>query len=61
MALEFPALNHFELVRISALRAAQLIRGCTPRVAAGSKVTTTARREVIEGKVCGLPRVQKGT
>ena len=46
----------FELVRLSTLRARQLIQGCTPRVAAGLKRTTTAKREVLEGKVIGLPR-----
>jgi hypothetical protein len=50
-------MGQFEFVRIIALRATQLIRGCTPRVPASSKVTTTARREVASGKVCGLPRV----
>jgi DNA-directed RNA polymerase subunit K/omega len=49
-------LGKFELVRLSTLRARQLILGCTPRVAAGSKRTTTARREVLAGKVVGLPR-----
>ena len=46
----------FEFVRLATLRTAQLIRGCTPRVPAGGKATTTAQREVALGKVCGLPR-----
>ena len=52
-------LSNFEFVRISALRAAQLMRGCTPRVpaSASGKLTTTALREVAGGKVCSLPRV----
>lgn len=49
-------LGKFEFVRLSTLRAAQLIRGCTPRVTAGSKATTTAQREVMQGKVRSLPR-----
>jgi hypothetical protein len=49
-------IGQFEFVRIASLRVAQLIRGCTPRVPVGSKVTTTARLEVAHRKVCGLPR-----
>jgi len=49
-------MGKFELVRLSTLRARQLILGCTPRVAVGLKRTTTATREVLEGKVIGLPR-----
>ena len=47
----------FEFSKLSALRAAQLMRGCSPRVPAGHKMTSTAQREVAAGKVCGLPRV----
>ena len=43
--------NAFEFVVLSGLRAAQLIRGCTPRVDAGHKLTTTAQLEVATGKV----------
>ena len=43
--------NVFEFVILSSLRAAQLMRGCTPRVALGGKHVTTAQREVAEGKV----------
>ena len=46
----------FEFVKLAALRTAQLMRGCTPRVPAGGKPTTTAQREVAGGKVCGVPR-----
>ena len=49
-------MGKFEFVCLSTLRAMQLIRGCTPRVAAGHKPTTTAQREVTAEKVCGLPR-----
>ena len=43
--------NAFEFVVVSALRAAQLMRGCTPRVAVGYKHITTAQLEVAAGKV----------
>jgi DNA-directed RNA polymerase subunit K/omega len=44
--------NVFEFVILSSLRAAQLMRGCTPRVGATTgKHVTTAQREVAEGKV----------
>ena len=49
-------LNSFEFVKVSALRTAQLMRGCTPRVPTCGKLTTTAQREVAGGKVCALPR-----
>ena len=48
--------NAFEFVRLSALRAAQLMRGCTPRVAVAHKAVVTAQREVAEGKVISGPR-----
>lgn len=47
----------FEFSKLSALRTAQLMRGCSPRVPAGHKMTSTAQREVAAGKVCGSPRV----
>ncbi len=43
--------NVFEFVIVSALRAAQLRRGCTPRVAVAEKAVVTAQREVSAGKV----------
>jgi DNA-directed RNA polymerase subunit K/omega len=48
--------NAFEFVIVSSLRAAQLMRGCTPRVAASPKVTVTARREVQAGQVNQVAR-----
>jgi len=41
----------FEFVVLSGLRAAQLMRGCTPRVEGGHKVMMTAQIEVASGKV----------
>ena len=43
--------NPFEFVILSSLRAAQLMRGCVPRVTASPKPVVTAQREVAEGKV----------
>ena len=57
MTFESLEMGKFEFVKLSALRAAQLIRGCTPRVPAHAKRTTTAQYEVAGGKVSGLPRV----
>ena len=44
-------MNAFEFVVLSALRAAQLQRGCTPRVEQSLKLAVTAQHEVAEGKV----------
>jgi hypothetical protein len=46
----------FQFARVSSLRAAQLVRGCTPRVAPGHTVGATARREVASGFVTASPR-----
>jgi len=52
-------MNAFEFSVISGLRAAQLSRGCTPRVAPSLKITVTAQREVAERMVvrCSEPLV----
>jgi DNA-directed RNA polymerase subunit K/omega len=47
-------MNAFEFVVLSALRAVQLQRGCTPRVERAAKVGVTAQHEVAEGKVLPL-------
>jgi len=44
-------MNAFEFVVVSALRAAQLQRGCTPRVEQSAKLAVTAQHEVAERKV----------
>ena len=41
----------FEFVVMSSLRAAQLMKGCLPRVEARHKATQTAQLEVATGKV----------
>jgi hypothetical protein len=56
MTAQPDGIGRFEFVTLAALRAAQLMQGCTPRVPAHGKLTTTARQEVAEGKVIGLPR-----
>lgn len=48
-------MSAFEFVVVSSLRAAQLMRGCTPRVAAAIRPTTTAQAEVAAGCVTRLP------
>jgi DNA-directed RNA polymerase subunit K/omega len=44
-------MNPFEFAVISGLRAAQLHRGCTPRVEHREKLAVTAQHEVAERKV----------
>jgi len=43
--------NAFEFAVLAGLRAAQLARGCTPRVIGAEKVTVTAQMEVAAGKI----------
>ena len=47
-------MNAFEFVVLSALRAAQLQRGCTPRVEQSPKPAVTAQQEVAERKVLAV-------
>ena len=44
-------MNAFEFVIVSSLRAAQLMRGCTPRITGIHKIITTAQLEVATAKV----------
>lgn len=44
-------MNAFEFSVLSGLRAAQLHRGCTPRVPVSQKLTITAQHEIAERKV----------
>lgn len=46
--------NAFEFVVVSALRAAQLMKGCTPLVPPGYKHIVTAQLEVAAGKVAKI-------
>jgi hypothetical protein len=45
----------FHFVRVAMLRAAQLQRGCVPRVEGHYTAAATARWEVAEGKVAPIP------
>ena len=49
-----PAIGAFEFVVLSALRAAQLMRGCIPKVQGAHKLTTTAQWEVAAGKIVNI-------
>ncbi len=49
-----PAIGAFEFVVLSALRAAQLMRGCIPKVERAHKLTTTAQWEVASGKIVNI-------
>ena len=44
-------MNGFEFAVLSSLRAAQLQRGCTPRVPPSEKVAVTAQHELAERKI----------
>jgi DNA-directed RNA polymerase subunit K/omega len=44
----------FQFVVVASLRAAQLTRGCLPKVAGPHKVTVTAQLEVSEGQITAL-------
>jgi DNA-directed RNA polymerase subunit K/omega len=61
MTFGSPDVGKFEFVRVASLRAAQLMRGCAPRVPASGKPTTTAQREVVDGTVRAMPRVPLGS
>jgi DNA-directed RNA polymerase subunit K/omega len=50
-------MNAFEFSVLSSLRAAQLNRGCTPRVVASEKAAVTAQHEIAERKVVRSPDV----
>jgi DNA-directed RNA polymerase subunit K/omega len=47
----------FEFVVLSGLRAAQLLRGCTPRVDGTHKIIMTAQMEVAQRKVLRSPAI----
>jgi DNA-directed RNA polymerase subunit K/omega len=46
----------FQFVVVASLRAAQLTRGCLPKVDGLHKVTVTAQLEVSEGRIAALAR-----
>jgi hypothetical protein len=45
----------FEFVVLASLRAAQLIRGCTPLIESTHKMITTAQMEVAERRIVRAP------
>ena len=49
------SIGSFEFVVVTALRTAQLMRGCTPRAATSVKHMVTAQREVAAGTVARVP------
>ena len=50
-------ISAFEFSVLSGLRAAQLSRGCTPRVERCEKVAVTAQHEIAEFKVIRSPNI----
>jgi DNA-directed RNA polymerase subunit K/omega len=46
-----PEFSAFEFAVLSGLRAAQLMRGCTPRIAGAHKMIMTAQLEVAAGLI----------
>lgn len=50
-------LNAFEFAVLAGLRAAQLARGCMPRVHGPSKLAVIAQLEIAERKVVREPKV----
>jgi hypothetical protein len=46
-----PAVGAFQFVVLATLRAAQLTRGCLPKIVSTHKHTVTAQVEVAEGKI----------
>ena len=50
-------MNPFEFSVLAGLRAAQLARGCTPRVPRCEKPAVTAQHEIAERKVVRSPTV----
>lgn len=51
-------MGSFEFVIVSSLRAAQLTRGCSPRVVASHTNIVTAQLEVADGKVTAVAKDQ---
>ena len=54
-------MNVFEFAVVSGLRAAQLHRGCTPRVPPSEKVAVTAQHEVAERQIVRCEDVAANT
>jgi DNA-directed RNA polymerase subunit K/omega len=54
-------MNVFEFAVLSGLRAAQLQRGCTPRVPPSEKVAVTAQHELAERKIVRWAEADQST
>ena len=54
------SISAFEFAVLSGLRAVQLSRGCSPRVAQSAKVAITAQQEVAERKILRAPDANVG-
>ncbi len=52
-----PGIGTFEFIVLSSLRAAQLMRGCTPRVDATHKRMVIAQMEVASGEIVRAPNL----
>jgi DNA-directed RNA polymerase subunit K/omega len=50
----------FHFVVLAALRAAQLTRGCQPKIAEAHVVAVMAQREIAEGKIVLIDRRDDG-
>jgi DNA-directed RNA polymerase subunit K/omega len=50
-------MSTFEFIVVSSLRAAQLTRGCTPRIDSAHKIIVMAQMEVAERKVVRAPNL----
>jgi DNA-directed RNA polymerase subunit K/omega len=53
--IQHPGIPTFEFIVLSSLRAAQLMRGCTPRVDASHKRMVIAQLEVAAGEIQRSP------
>lgn len=54
-------MSALEFTVLASLRAAQLARGCTPRVPTGSKITVLAQQEVAAGYIVRMVSVPDRT
>jgi hypothetical protein len=53
--VQHPGIGTFEFIVLSSLRVAQLMRGCTPRIAAENKRMVIAQLEVAAGEIRRSP------
>lgn len=53
--IQHPGIGTFEFIVLSSLRAAQLMRGCTPRISAPNKRMVIAQLEIAAGEIRRSP------